>query len=66
MNETLGRWAESFIGVFQQGGETFVGLVTGIIPLLIVLLTAVNALIRMIGVQRIDRVGEMAGRPGVR
>ena len=66
MNETLGRWAESFIGVFQQGGETFVGLVTGIIPLLIVLLTAVNALIRMIGVQRIDRVGEMAGRPGLR
>ena len=66
MNETLGRWAENFIGLFQQGGETFVGLVTGIIPLLIVLLTAVNALIRLIGVERIDRVGEMAGRPGLR
>src|SRR4029450_3986254 len=55
----------NFIGVFRQGGETFVSLVVGIIPLLIVLLTAVHALIKMIGPERIDRVGEMAGRPGL-
>jgi len=66
VNETLGRWAENFIGLFAAGGQTFVGLVTGIIPLLIVLLTAVNALIRLIGVERIDRIGEIAGRPGLR
>jgi PTS system glucitol/sorbitol-specific IIC component len=66
VNETLGQWATDFIGVFQKGGETFVGLVTGILPLLIVLLTAVNALIRLIGVERIDHIGEMAGRPGLR
>jgi glucitol/sorbitol PTS system EIIC component len=65
MNETLGRWATDFIGVFQQGGEVFVGLVTGIIPLLIVLLTAVHALIKLIGPERIDRVGEIAARPGL-
>ena len=56
INETLGQWAEDFIGVFRQGAETFVGLVTGIIPLLIILLTAVHALIKMIGPERIDRV----------
>jgi PTS system glucitol/sorbitol-specific IIC component len=66
INDTLGQWAETFIGIFRQGGETFVGLVTGIIPLLIVLLTAVHALIKLIGPERIDRVGEMAGRPGLR
>jgi PTS system glucitol/sorbitol-specific IIC component len=66
INETLGQWAENFIGVFRQGAETFVGLVTGIIPLLIILLTAVHALIKLIGPERIDRVGEMAGRPGLR
>jgi PTS system glucitol/sorbitol-specific IIC component len=65
VNSTLGQWAEDFIGVFRKGGETFVGLVVGIIPLLIVLLTAVHALIKLIGPERIDRVGEMAGRPGL-
>jgi glucitol/sorbitol PTS system EIIC component len=64
MNETLGQWATNFISLFQAGGEVFVGLVVGIIPLLIVLLTAVNALIKMIGPERIDRVGEIASRPG--
>ena len=66
INDTLGQWAENFIDVFRQGGETFAGLVVGIIPLLIVLLTAVNALIKLIGPEKIDRVGEMAGRPGLR
>jgi PTS system glucitol/sorbitol-specific IIC component len=41
------------------------GLVTGIIPLLVVLLTAVNALIRLIGHEKIERLGELAARPGL-
>src|SRR5213076_2908159 len=53
------------IGLFQAGGEVFLGLVTGIIPTLIVLLTFVNALIRLIGPERIDKLGEAAGRPGI-
>jgi PTS system glucitol/sorbitol-specific IIC component len=65
INGTLARWAENFIGLFQQGATTFTGLVVGIIPLLIVLLTAVNALIRLIGAERIDKVGELAARPGL-
>lgn len=61
---TLATWAEDFIGVFQAGAETFVSLLTGIIPLLIVLLTAVNALIKIVGPERIDRFGAFAARPG--
>ena len=57
--------ANWFIGLFNAGGATFVGLVTGIVPTLIVLLTGVNALIRMIGPEKIDKLGEMAGRPGL-
>jgi glucitol/sorbitol PTS system EIIC component len=64
-NGTLAQWAENFIGVFQEGAKTFTGLVVGIIPLLIVLLTAVNALIRLVGVERIDKIGELAARPGL-
>jgi glucitol/sorbitol PTS system EIIC component len=59
------RAAEWFIGLFQAGGTTFLGLVTGIIPLLIVLLTVFNAVIRLIGPEKIDHLGEMAGRPGL-
>ena len=61
----LASAADWFIGLFQAGGEVFVGLVVGIIPTLIVLLTFVNALIHMIGPQRIDKLGEYAARPGL-
>ncbi len=62
--DALVQAAVWFIGLFQKGAETFVGLVTGIIPLVIVLLTAFNALIALIGQERIDRIGEAAGREG--
>jgi PTS system glucitol/sorbitol-specific IIC component len=64
MLDAMARLAEQFIGVFENGAEVFVGLVTGIIPLLIILLTAVNALIRFVGEDRMNKVGEWAGRPG--
>lgn len=63
--DVLVNLAEGFIGMFQRGADTFVGLVTGIVPLLIILLTAVNALIALIGPDRIDRVGEWAARDGI-
>lgn len=57
--------AEWFIGLFQQGGAVFLSLVGGIVPLLIVLLTGVNALVALIGPERIDKVGEWAARDGI-
>ena len=61
----LAQAAEWFIGLFVAGGEVFKGLVIGILPTLIVLLTAVNALIRLIGPEKIERLGEYAARPGL-
>jgi PTS system glucitol/sorbitol-specific IIC component len=57
--------AEWFIGLFQEGGAVFLSLVGGIVPLLIVLLTGVNALVALIGPDKIDKVGEWAGRDGI-
>lgn len=61
----LAELAEDFIGLFQRGGEVFASLVVGIVPLLIVLLTGVNALIALIGTDRVEKVGEWAARDGI-
>jgi PTS system glucitol/sorbitol-specific IIC component len=56
----LGRAAEWFIGLFQAGADTFVGFVTGIIPLLIVLLTFFYFLTNVIGEDRVHRAAHFA------
>jgi len=58
----LANFAQAFIGVFQTGGETFVGLLTGIVPTLVCLMTAVNALVKFVGEDRVNRWGESASR----
>ncbi len=50
----LAKLAEGFIGIFQAGGDTFMGFVTGIIPLIICLMTFVTALIKMIGEEKVN------------
>jgi len=61
----LAKGAQAFISTFQEGAKFFTALLVGIIPLLIVLLTAVNAVVRLIGPERIERLGVAAARPGI-
>jgi PTS system glucitol/sorbitol-specific IIC component len=69
--EPTGVWgaiasgAEYFIGIFNRGGEVFFGLMGGILPTLVVLLTAVNALVRIIGTDKIENLGRKAAQPGL-
>ena len=58
----LARSAESFIGMFQAGGDHFMGLVTGVLPTLIVLITAINALVQLIGVKRVEKLAKKMSR----
>ena len=61
----LATAAEDFIAVFNKGGEVLLSLMGGILPTLIVLLTAVNALVRLIGAEKIEGLGRAAARPGI-
>lgn len=54
--------AEHFIGLFQASGETLMGLITGILPTLIVLLTLMYAITTWIGEQRVTRAVQWSGR----
>lgn len=56
--EFLVNLAEGFIGIFNAGGANLVGLITGILPTLIVLMTFVNALIALIGEERVQSIAQ--------
>ncbi|OCF93860.1 PTS sorbitol transporter subunit IIC [Gilliamella sp. wkB7] len=51
-----------FIGLFQAGGKVFVGFMTDIIPLLIVLLTFTYSLIAFIGEQRVTKAIQFSAK----
>ncbi len=56
--------AKDFIGIFNAGGATLTGLVSGIVPTLLVLMTAVYAFTALVGEERIDRVIAVSARDG--
>jgi len=61
----LATAAEDFIKVFNEGGKVLLSLMGGILPTLVVLLTAVNSLVRIIGPEKIENLGKAAARPGI-
>ena len=52
--------ASGFISLFEAGGSTFMGWVTGIIPMVVCLMTAVNSVIKLIGEERVTRFAQKA------
>ena len=52
--EMISKLAEGFIALFQAGGVTFSGWVSGIIPTVVCLMTAVNSVIKIIGTERVE------------
>ncbi|MCR5834205.1 MAG: PTS glucitol/sorbitol transporter subunit IIC [Selenomonadaceae bacterium] len=65
--DVMVTFAQAFIGMFNKGGETLAGWVSGIIPTLICLLVAMNALVKIMGNERIEKfAGLCAGNPFTR
>lgn len=58
--EAVAAVANGFMDLFRAGSETFVSWVTGIIPLVVIMMTAVNSLIKLIGEDRVNGVAEFA------
>lgn len=54
--------ATNFIGLFNASGKAFVGLVTGILPTLIVLLTLMYAITTWVGEARMTRAVQWSSR----
>ena len=57
----LASGADRFMSLFRAGGSVFVSFVTGIVPLLIALLVVMNALIKLIGTERIEKLAKKCG-----
>jgi PTS system glucitol/sorbitol-specific IIC component len=53
--------AKGFIGMFNEGGKVFVSMITGIVPTLVMLLVAMNALIRFVGQEKVEKLAQMCG-----
>lgn len=60
--DMITKAANGFMNLFREGGETFVSLVTDIVPLLIMLLVAMNALIRFVGQERVEAIAKKSGK----
>ena len=52
--EAISTFANAFMSVFNEGATTLTGWVTGIIPSVICLMTAVNAVIKIIGEEMVE------------
>ena len=62
--EFISTLAAGFMSLFEAGGETFWGWVTGIIPMVVCLMTAVNSIIKLIGEDRVSRFAQkVTGNP---
>lgn len=61
MNIIIGI-AEGFMGLFDAGAETFVSWVSGIVPKVVLLLVFMNALIALIGQEKVDKFAAICSK----
>lgn len=55
-------FAEGFIGLFELGATNLIGWVTGIVPKVLLLLVAMNTLIRLIGEKKISSLARASAK----
>ena len=60
--DLLVQLAQGFIGIFKAGADWWWAVFVGIVPLVVVLMTAFNAVIAWIGTERIENFGKFASQ----
>lgn len=56
------QFAEGFMGLFQTGAETFLSWMTGIVPVVLMLIVLMNSLIAFLGEDRVVRVAKASSK----
>ena len=56
------NFAEDFMRLFQLGGETFISWMTGIVPVVLMLLVAMNALIAILGDEKVNKLAQVSAK----
>lgn len=56
------KFAEDFMGLFATGAKTFTSWVTGIVPQVLLLLIAMNTIIRLIGDEKINKFAKFSAK----
>ena len=56
------NFAEGFMRLFQLGGETFISWMTGFVPVVRMLLVAMNALIAILGEEKVNKLAQVSAK----
>ncbi|KQB79019.1 MAG: PTS glucitol/sorbitol transporter subunit IIC [Clostridium butyricum] len=60
--DVLAKGADNFMNLFRAGGDQFVGFVTSIVPLLVALLVTMNAIIKFVGEERVEKLASKCSK----
>ena len=58
--EFIVRFAEGFMSLFQAGADVFIGWMGSIVPLVLMLMIAMNALINLLGEERVTKLAKVS------
>ena len=56
------KFAEGFMNLFKLGGETFISWMTGIVPVVLMLLVAMNTLIALLGEEKVNKPAQASAQ----
>ncbi|MDW5524294.1 PTS glucitol/sorbitol transporter subunit IIC [Carnobacterium maltaromaticum] len=56
------KFAESFMNLFQEGADIFISWVTGIVPVVLMLLVLMNTIIAMLGEERVTKIAQASSK----